>query len=198
MPSIDIQNLRSNILKNSKLKLLATNLAESKIENEKSVFLENFNSHPVTLEIESGESASNISGTLGGYGNLFSFIGFLSGSDPIRPIRELIKKTKLIRSSVKLKIDKSNFSAFSFSIFVPKKSDFEQLSKMPWATGRSWLFDIERGISGFGSYLNQTFLGGRSGKGLQLNKKIRSYSFKNTSYFGRMYSNFLKKINFEK
>lgn len=195
MPSINVSELRSNILKNSKLRLLATDMADSQVEKDKLIFLQEFNSHPVTLEIDSGETASNVSGTLGGYGNLFSFIGFVKGSDPIKPIRELIQKIKLIRSSIRSRNGSSDSPSFSFSVFVPSKADFENVSKMPWAAGRSWLLGIERGISGFGSYLNQVFSGSRSGSGLQAVKKIRNYSFKNVSYFSRIYSDFFKKYN---
>ena len=198
MPKINVSDLRSNILKNSKIKLLATNLANEQVEKDKLSFLEEFNSHPVTLELESGEGASNISGTLGGYGNLFSFIGFVSGSDPINPIRRLIKRIKLIRSSIKARRASSSSPTFSFSVSIPSRADFEKASKMPWASGRSWLLGVERGISGFGNYLNQAFSGSRSGSGLQSINKIRNYSFKNISYFSKMYSNFLKKYNSKK
>ena len=47
------------------------NAAHKKLLNE-------FETHPVTREIEGGPDATNTSGTLGGSGNLFSFLGFLT------------------------------------------------------------------------------------------------------------------------
>ena len=44
------------------------------------ILIKQFESHPVTKEISGGSSSSNVSGTLGGYGNLFSFIGFHNNS----------------------------------------------------------------------------------------------------------------------
>ena len=55
-------------------------------------FLQDFNSHPVTKEIEAGPNSSNISGTLGGTGNLFTYIGFSSGSKPIEPLRKTLEE----------------------------------------------------------------------------------------------------------
>ena len=52
-----------------------------------------FLNHPISLELKGGISANNISGTLGGVTNLFSFIGFDSGDDPIDPIVEILQKT---------------------------------------------------------------------------------------------------------
>jgi len=49
-----------------------------------------FLNHPITVEIKTGPYAENISGTLNGYGNLFSFIGFSDGDDPINPIEGLL------------------------------------------------------------------------------------------------------------
>ena len=40
----------------------------------KGAALADFDRHPVTVEIEKGPDATNTSGTLGGVGNLFSFI----------------------------------------------------------------------------------------------------------------------------
>ena len=55
--------------------------------------MENFDDHPVTRELQAGPAAENTSGTLGGYGNLFSFIGFPAGHSPTRPIRKYLRKS---------------------------------------------------------------------------------------------------------
>ena len=63
--------------------------------------------HPVTQEIESGPNGYNQSGTLGGYGNLFSYIGFEEGMSPTEPLRRVLKKI--------LKIHILAFHRFIFS-----------------------------------------------------------------------------------
>ena len=46
------------------------------IEEAQRDLIKDFHNHAITREIKSGPTSSNSSGTLGGYGNLFSFIGF--------------------------------------------------------------------------------------------------------------------------
>jgi hypothetical protein len=81
----------------------------------------------------------------------------------------------------------------SFSVNVPSISSFENSTPIPWASGRSWLLGIERGISGLGYFVSKLGLG-RSGGGVQSDSKIRTASYSSTSYFSRMYNDFIKKI----
>ena len=61
-------------------------------EKIKKQMLDEFLTHPVSVEILAGTEAQNSSGTLGGYGNLFSFIGFEKNDAPLEPIIELIQE----------------------------------------------------------------------------------------------------------
>ncbi len=73
-------------------------LVRSSINDEfekiKQKYIEEFNNHPITQEIKGGISANNISGTLNGITNLYSFIGFDEGTDPIKPINLIQNKRK--------------------------------------------------------------------------------------------------------
>jgi hypothetical protein len=152
--------------------------------------IQEFENHPVTQEIDSGPSGYNQSGTLGGYGNLFSFIGFEEGMDPISPIRFLLKKALQIK-----KIDKNQQSIImEFLVELPNKEDIFQASPMPWASGRSWAEGIEKGISGLGMYLNTMSFQSRSGEGIQTNKKVRSGGFRNTQYLSKILNNLQAEI----
>ena len=53
-------------------------IVNSEFNKIKEDLLREFNNHPVTKEIESGVDSLNSSGTLGGVGNLFTFIGLCS------------------------------------------------------------------------------------------------------------------------
>lgn len=192
MATLDNKSLIMNIGKIRSVRDAAFELADSKVYSAKTSFLNEFNSHIVTREIDSGESSSNISGTLGGYGNLFSFIGFNAGSNPTQAVRDLIEKIRIIKSSY-FKVTKDG-SIFTFKVSVPSMSKFENDTQMPWLSGRSWLLSIEKGISGFGYFISKSLLG-RSLGGIQSDEKIRSGSYSGTSYFTKMYSNFLRRIN---
>jgi len=152
--------------------------------------MQEFESHPVTKEIESGPNGSNQSGTLGGYGNLFSFIGFESGMKPIDPLRKIIKKTLAIRS-----VPASQKSiTLKFEVEVPDKEELFKNSPMPWQEGRSWAEGIERGISGLGNYINKPSSSSRSSQGIQAENKIRGGQFRNTKYLSSIINNFKKNI----
>ena len=144
--------------------------------------LMDFENHPITREINSGPEANNESGTLGGYGNLFSFIGFEYGSDPIAPVRKILQKALKIKT-----LPSSHRSILlKFQVELPSKEDIFKNTPMPWADGRSWVEGIERGISGLGKYLNVNSRkygnASRSETGLQVKNGPMSGSFRNVKY----------------
>ena len=126
-------------------------LVSKEFEVIKRKMLHDFNNHPVTLEIEAGENSHNSSNTLSGYGNLFTFIGFPSGYDPIEPIRSRLEQTNIIKQKISRGIidfittEPTREELFSMTKFSNFRSDFEG--------SRSWLDGIETGISGLGFYL---------------------------------------------
>jgi hypothetical protein len=158
----------------------------NKIKNE---FIEEFTNHPITQEIQGGISAVNSSGTLGGITNLYSFIGFDEGTDPIRPIEELLKKSNY-------RVLFNNRSVEATVIFdIPTAAQIFEVTPMPWAIGRSWAKGIETGISGLGYYLKKT-KNSRSGLGVQTtNQQVRAgVMFKNSKYISDLINRFNKEL----
>ena len=158
----------------------------NKIKNE---FIEEFMNHPITQEIQGGISATNSSGTLGGITNLYSFIGFDEGTDPIRPIEELLKKSNY-------RVLFNNRSSEATVIFdIPTAAQIFEITPMPWAIGRSWARGIETGISGLGYYLKKT-KNSRSGLGVQsTSQQVRSgVMFKNSKYISDLINRFNKEL----
>jgi len=158
----------------------------NKIKNE---FIDEFMNHPITQEIQGGISATNSSNTLGGITNLYSFIGFDEGTDPIRPIEELLKKSNY-------RILFNNRSVEATVIFdIPTAAQIFEVTPMPWATGRSWAKGIETGISGLGYYLKKT-KNSRSGLGVQTtNQQVRAgVMFKNSKYISDLINRFNKEL----
>jgi hypothetical protein len=185
---INTKLIQKQILESRSVQRMVRNIVQKEVEKEKALFSSEFESHPVTQELEGGENASNISGTLGGYGNLFSFLGFNNGSNPTTPVKLLIQKINLGSST------KSNGKTFQFKVIIPSKEEFAAISRLPWESGRSWLLDIERGISGLGAYLYGRFNSSRSGSGIQSKYNYSGRRFRNIKYFSDIYGKFLKRL----
>ena len=162
---------------------------KKKFEDIKKEMLKEFLSHPVTVEISGGAGISNISGTLGGQSNLFAFIGFNSGDQPINPILEVLERVSFKESG-----ESKKGLGIEFSVEMPSPNDIFSVTPMPWATGRSWAKGIETGISGLGYLLNKSSGSSRSGVAIQARKRVRSGGFKNVSYISALIRKYEKKF----
>jgi hypothetical protein len=156
-----------------------------KIKNN---FIKKFNQHPVTREIDAGPGASNISKTLSGEANLFSFIGFEKSENPTNNIRSLF--SQIFINKVVVKRDGSALNVINY----PTTEDYFQATPLPWAPGRSWAKGIEQGISGLGFFLKESHYKSRSGVGIQIKNKIRGIEFKPTQYLTSLIKDFEKDI----
>ena len=162
---------------------------DKKIAESQNQLIKEFEDHPVTQEIDQGASANNISGTLGGRGNLFSFIGFEQQSDPTAVIKERLSRP------IKSKVQKALFGRFKVEIDAPTKKELEERTPIPWNSGRSWLDGIEKGISGLGQYFfRSSGVKSRSGKGIQISGAKQGGKFSNTSYISKMLKDFLSRL----
>ena len=180
--------IQKQIFNNRAVKKMVRDIVQKEVEKEKALFQQDFESHPVTQELDGGENASNISGTLGGYGNLFSFLGFNQGANPTAPVKFLIQRITLDRNI------QATGNGFKVRVNVPSKDDFGAVSRLPFEGGRSWLLDIERGISGLGAYLYGRFASSRSGTGIQSKYNYANKRFRNVKYFSGMYTKFLRRL----
>ena len=91
---------------------------EPKVRRKQEHLIQEFTEHPVTVEINSGPHATNSSGLLGGYGNLFSFLGFESSSDPTGPIYKILQR-KLKVSAIR----KGYQGSYVVSVEMPSKEN---------------------------------------------------------------------------
>jgi hypothetical protein len=186
--TINKKLIQKEIFNNRAVKKMVRDIVQKEVEKEKALFQQDFESHPVTQELDGGENALNISGTLGGYGNLFSFLGFNQGVNPTAPVKFLIQKITLDRNI------QATGNGFRVKVNVPSKDEFGAVSRLPFEGGRSWLLDIERGISGLGAYLYGRFAGSRSGVGIQSKYNYSNKRFRNVKYFSGMYTKFLRRL----
>lgn len=187
--SIDLDQFVSELLSSDEVLRAARQEATNVLEQQKEILLREFDNHPVTREIEAGPEAANLSGTLGGKGNLFSFIGFDDADTPVAPVKELLHNISL--GSMR----RNNAAGvLNFKVNMPSEEEFEAVSKMPWETGRSWLFEIERAISGLGNYLYGQFKNSRSGTGYQASSAVDTKTFAPVPYFKTMLEKFVIKL----
>ncbi len=163
---------------------------QEKFETLKKQMIDEFLNHPISKEISDGPRASNSSGCLGGYGNLFSFIGFEEDDEPLKPILEQLQATNF-------KYSGDVPSGNKFSIILPTAKEIFEVTPMPWASGRSWAQGIESGISGLGFYLKLKSKNSRSGEAIQTSVKASARRFKNQQYISLLinkYSNLFAQL----
>jgi len=175
---INMRGLRREVDRKTKgvLTKAVRSKAEKAIERARRELVEDFLTHPITREIEEGPEAHNISDTLGGIGNLFSYIGFEEGSDPIAPVRAYLQR------AIKIESIQGKNLVFKLTLALPSKDDIAALSPVPWAPGRSWVSAMEFGLSGLGKYLVKESPVSRSGSAIEVKAKLRSGAFKNKKY----------------
>lgn len=161
---------------------------EKRFKKVKEEMVAEFLGHPITKELLAGPDAPNTSGTLNGISNLFAFIGFDRGTQPILPIMELLNRTQII-----FKKDLKGRSIGSeFEITLPTKEQIFAVTPLPYIGGRSWAEGIERGISGLGFLLRKN--AGRSGAAIQTRVKVRKGRFQNVPYISSFLNKYIKKF----
>jgi hypothetical protein len=168
--------------------------AEKEINRLRLELVEDFSSHPVTLEIENGADATNESLTLNGIGNLTTYIGFSPGDNPTQPVKEILNTVAITSSEPKKKSSASDIT-FEFDVIAPSIEEIENVGKLPFEQGNSWIKGIESGISGFGAYIyGKMFKNSRSGKGLQSRTSFRQGAFRPVKYMSEIMNRFYSKI----
>jgi hypothetical protein len=147
-----------------------------------------FERHPVTVELSGGVNAKNTSGTLGGKGNLFRFIGFPAGDNPVSPISEELSRIAI--TMIRVKRD----GTASTNVMYPSAQEIFKVTPLPWATERSWAEGIEKGISNLGQFLNITTNYSRAGAGIQSDNVDTGSSFKAVPYITDLIKDFESEI----
>jgi hypothetical protein len=180
MSKVFLNNLKNNAVKSKKFIQTASEKIEDKIIKNKNSFLNDFDNHPVTKEIQDGPDASNNSNTLGGKGNLFSYIGFQRTDKPIKDLRSFLA------SQFKFKKNINKKNKIQYIIDLPSITQIKEETRMPWENGKSWVIGIEKGISGLSNYLYKKWESSRSGSAIQTPNSLRGLSFKPMPYLSEL------------
>tara|TARA_R110000765_G_scaffold48200_5_gene98789 strand:+ start:3554 stop:4180 length:627 start_codon:yes stop_codon:yes gene_type:complete len=195
--SVDWPSLKAKLRKpKPKSERIAREILVTKVTAAHEVLMEDFEAHEVTEEIKGGVGASNTSKTLSGYGDLFSFIGFESGSDPIGKVRDYLLGSIRINKRAHAK---TKNGGYVFRARGPDMKELESMTPLPYDPSRSWIRGIERGISGLGYYLQSArkkLNNSRSGGGIQIKSgKLRSGGFRPVSYMSGLINQFYTRIS---
>lgn len=184
MNYINFNSIKKKAINSKKFLENADKKANKIFEKNKNTFIEDFDNHPVTQEIQAGPEAKNISKTLNGKGNLFSFIGFNETDSPIDDLREILT------TNFSIKRNKVSSRTVSYRIKYPTLEKIKAITSMPWEAGKSWVKGIETGISGLSFYLYKRFKASRSGAAIQAQNEIKPGAFKNIPYLSQMIKKF--------
>ena len=182
MVRVDNRNLKKAVIQSSAFQKKARRDIELRVARAQQQMLDSFDNHPVTAEILDGPDAPNRSGTLGGEGNLFSFIGFESNSSPIGSLRTALQYVRILR------LGTLGNKALSFRIDLASEGLIRRATPLPYLRGQSWAEGIEEGIDNFNSFLAGKF--GRSGGGIQSRSPIRATHFQPVPYVSQIYQIF--------
>ena len=168
------------------------NVIEPKLEERQRELVRQFEIHPITIELNAGPRATNTSGTLGGYGNLFSFIGFSSSDKPTSVISQIFNQ------KIKFKVRRRDQKGlYAVTFFIPDIEEIYGLTPIPWMTGKSWVKSVEEGgLTNLGQYLfSSTGFGqSSSGTGIQVKNRSSGVSFSRTPYIGKLIEDFKKRL----
>lgn len=181
-----------NIDKDDRIKKIVDDHILSIFQRSKKALLREFLNHSITVELKNGPTSENISNTLGGYGNLFSFLGFFQTKNPTSELENLFNNL-----SIKKTTRKGNI--LYYSINLPTKEQISDSTKMDWGSGTSWAYAVENGNfngdAALGHYIYKTWLGGRSKKGIQVKGEYSEESFSPKPYISQILENFQKRMN---
>ena len=191
MDPFNIQEINKLLASSTEVSRDTSNQEKRTFEEGKRQLLAQFDNHPVTQEIAAGADSENISGTLNGRGNLFSFIGFPLGSAPIVELRDILVTRLTLGNPV---VSQSNEGiSYRFPVNVPLDEIYES-TPLPFEVGNSWVAGIEQGISGFSNFLYVAAKASRSGKGIETKNIISGQDFKPTPYLLAMLKTFIDNL----
>lgn len=173
--------------------------AQDFIDDLKQDLINDFLNHPVTQDIIAGSkdptANTDISNSLGGVSNLFAFIGFDRGSDPIQPILEVFDKQFALEKRGAPHI--AGGLKYSIKTPTPQEVFDVNVTPMPWNKGRSWAQGIELGISGLNQLIRlhaDADVKSKSGGAIQSKRnRVRPGKYQNQKYISFLLNEYKKR-----
>jgi len=171
---INIQQMRRELTTPIKaLSNLAYGAALSSFSAKKKAVIDKVVNHKVSQEISAGNAADSF------YlpkGNLFSLLGFFEKDKPIDDLKEFLKDELYVKNSP-ISLINGNRISYDFPVFIPTEKQIRAATPLTWDASKSWIEEIEGGVSGFTNYLFHRFFttpSSRSKSGLQSKRFINN------------------------
>ena len=171
----------------------ATAIAENLFNRAHESMMKDFLEHKITQELKAGNEASNISNTLNGEGNLFTFLGFYVGQDPTWDLEELLNKMYIRKTQ-----QRGNVINFRIEN-MPTTLQITDATRMNWGDA-SWALAVENGDFKGGAdlahFIFKSWEGARSEEGFQV--KGYEYSEENFNpqpYLSEIFEHFQERVN---
>lgn len=205
--SVNYRLLRTVVGTQAKKQMLeaAETAARLDFNVKKGQFLQEFESHPVSQEINEGPRAlsSFVSDT---EGNLFSLLGFDKSQKPITALKNFLKQSIILRKTKFSKMD-GDKAIFETQVEIPTNKDIDEFASSDSNTSlktwdsRSFVRMIENGVPGLPRYLFslvKNLKNSRSGTAIQVKNNLRGGSVGRISYLSSLLSRFRRNITGER
>lgn len=165
-------------------------------DKEHQVFLNEYQSHPVTQELYAGHlnPGINYGGALEA-GNLYAFFGF-DGDDPAKFLYDLLAENMRVGKQYRVNRQSKGIK-YNYRVYAPTMQQIFDATPLPWIN-RSWVKAVEKGLKGYNRYLRGDRINSRSTGGIQVKNRVRNAKFRNTKYLSDMYNKFIKNLSGKK
>lgn len=197
MPKFNYLEIHRSIANSKQGEKRVRTMWEKRVAQNLPVLLQEFDNHAVTKEIKAGPNPNvkSISGAVP-EGNLFSFLGFDYGDKPTDAVREVIAEETRLATGVRREPSSSKVR-FRFSLRLPTQR-INEVARLPWEAGKSWVNAVQNGIGGFSHYLWKKFIGPRSRSfyGIQAEHSVRDTKDSSTpvDYLKGLFNNFVARL----
>lgn len=142
------QSLREQIPLNQKFQQRAEQAVRARADRIKTQIGSEFEDLAVVNELENPNKPSDNFVQYNrfetkGVSNLFSYLGFEKGEDPVQAVRAIIKKRLQV---IGRKVNNKNGS-ISYQFALPTLNQLRDVAKLPYSSEISWIDAAENGIS---------------------------------------------------
>jgi len=195
-PKFRVQ-FEKQVFNSNQFKGLAQGIAQRRVNAAQNEMVKTFEAHKVTEELKGGADYSGP--TVINYfkpdvanPNLFSFVGFPAGTDPVAVLKQLLE------FPIQVKLTTRGKNIYYFKALIPTREDIEKATPMPseyFSGNLSWAAGLEDGdLIGAGQFLAIKASASRSGGGIQVEIQDTGTTVERVQYITDILEAFKQKL----